>query len=117
MLTLGQTVKPAPSPVAYSTSSAVGAITTKPAGKPAPCTTITYSSSVVVPATYTTGVSAGFTITGSSYTTKLVTTVTVPQVRALKVTSMYATMADSPYRSKLLLALLPLVERQLAPSV
>jgi hypothetical protein len=46
-----------------------------------PCTTITYSSTFVVPATYPTGESQGATIPSSSYTTSLVTTVTVPQVQ------------------------------------
>ena len=45
------------------------------------CTTVTYSSSVVVPATYSTGLSAGYSIPASSYTTQLITTVTIPQVQ------------------------------------
>ena len=52
----------------------------KPAGTP-PCTTITFSSDCTVPATYSTGPSQGYTQPGSSYTTKIVTTVTVPQVQ------------------------------------
>ena len=84
------TVKPGPSPADYTSSSVPGAVTSqskphgKPShgkpGKPAPCTTITYSATAVVPATYSTGVSAGYTCPGSSYTTQLVTTVTVPAV-------------------------------------
>ena len=74
------TVTPGPSPAGYTPSSA-GPITSAPVpGKSAPCTTITYSSSVVVPATYTTGVSSGLTVPASSFTTTLITTVTVPQV-------------------------------------
>ena len=68
------------SAVGYSSSSPASPVTSEALGKPAPCTTITYSSPVVVPGTYTTGVSSGFTIPGSSYTTTLVTTVTVPEV-------------------------------------
>ncbi|GIZ37325.1 hypothetical protein CKM354_000077500 [Cercospora kikuchii] len=46
-----------------------------------PCTTITYSSELVIPATYSTGESQGATIPSSSCTTQYVTTVTVPQVQ------------------------------------
>lgn len=60
-----------PTPPAGGTVSAQGT---------PPCTTITYSSTVTIPATYSTGVSAGFTCSGSSITTHLVTTVTVPRV-------------------------------------
>lgn len=70
------TAPPAQTPVESSPIT-----TAPPAGPTAPCTTITYSSSVVVPATHSTGVSIGQTISGSSYTTNLVTTVTVPQVQ------------------------------------
>jgi hypothetical protein len=46
-----------------------------------PCTTITYSSEVVEPATYSTGSSQGSPIPSSSCTKTIVTTVTVPQVQ------------------------------------
>ncbi|KAF2210563.1 hypothetical protein CERZMDRAFT_113131 [Cercospora zeae-maydis SCOH1-5] len=46
-----------------------------------PCTTITYSSELVIPATYSTGESQGATIPSSSCTTQYITTVTVPQVQ------------------------------------
>ena len=47
---------------------------------------MTFSSSVVVPATYSTGVSQGYEIPDSSSTTHLVTTITVPQVAMTTVT-------------------------------
>lgn len=50
-----------------------------PAG--VPCTTITYSSTIVSPVTYSTGESQGSPIPSSSYTTSIITTVTVPQVQ------------------------------------
>ena len=92
------TVTPGPSPSGYtpaassppvsavpvpSSSAAPTSYSHGPASpeQTAPCTTITYSSSAVVPATYSTGPSAGYTYPGSSYTTEIVTTVTVPQVQ------------------------------------
>ncbi|KAK6440089.1 hypothetical protein LTR95_003694 [Oleoguttula sp. CCFEE 5521] len=44
-------------------------------------TTLTYSSTITIPCTYTTGESLGFTIPSSSTTTLLETTITVPQVQ------------------------------------
>lgn len=67
-------------PTSAATTTAITAATSATA--PAvPQTTISFSSSIVVPATYSTGVSAGFTVPSSSYTTNLVTSVTVPQVQ------------------------------------
>jgi hypothetical protein len=51
-----------------------------------PCTTITYSSEVIVPATYSTGSSQGSEIPSSSCTSTIVTTVTVPQVQITTLT-------------------------------
>jgi len=45
-----------------------------------PMTTVTFSSSMVVPAHYTEGPSAGYEMANSSSTTTLVTTITVPKV-------------------------------------
>ena len=46
-----------------------------------PVTTITYSSSTLVPATYSSGESMGFTIPSSSTYATIDTTITVPQVQ------------------------------------
>ncbi|KAL9529580.1 Adhesion cell surface protein [Sphaerulina musiva] len=45
-----------------------------------PCTTITFSSTWMVPATYSTGTNAGSPIPSSSSTTTYITTLTVPRV-------------------------------------
>jgi hypothetical protein len=69
-------------PASYGSSAP--AATTPGGATPAPScpvTTISYSSPVTIPATYSTGVSSGLTIANSSITTSLVTTVTVPQVQ------------------------------------
>ena len=74
------------SPPAYGTpAESVPGYTAPPAGT-VPLTTVTFSSSVVVPETYTEGVSQGYEIPDSSYTTHLVTTITVPQVAMTTVT-------------------------------
>lgn len=57
-------------------------VPTSPATAPAgPSTTITYSSSIEVPATYSTGESYGQEIPGSSTYATIDTTITVPQVQ------------------------------------
>ena len=48
--------------------------------KSGPWTTISLSTRLTVPATYSSGISAGFTVPGSSCTTQLVTTITAPHV-------------------------------------
>ncbi|KAK3703814.1 hypothetical protein LTR37_014260 [Vermiconidia calcicola] len=76
----GYTSVPVPSVPATSGIPPYSPVTSAPPAPEAPCTTITYSSVVTIPATYTEGPSAGYTVPSSSYTTELITTVTVPQV-------------------------------------
>ncbi|KAK3724094.1 hypothetical protein LTR37_001216 [Vermiconidia calcicola] len=76
----GYTSAPVPSVPATSGIPPYSPVTSAPPAPEAPCTTITYSSVVTIPVTYTTGPSAGYTVPSSSYTTELITTVTVPQV-------------------------------------
>lgn len=71
---------PAPTPYASGTSAAAGPAPTNPAPG-GPSTVITYSSSIEVPATYSTGESLGQNIPGSSTYATIDTTVTVPQVQ------------------------------------
>lgn len=71
---------PAPTPYASGTSAAAGPAPTTPAPG-GPSTVITYSSSIEVPATYSTGESLGQNIPGSSTYATIDTTVTVPQVQ------------------------------------
>ncbi|KAK5734428.1 hypothetical protein LTR17_008929 [Elasticomyces elasticus] len=76
----GVTAAPSSSLVSPASDSSAA---TSPESTPAPScpvTTLTYSSPVTIPATYSTGVSSGLTVANSSITTSLVTTVTVPQV-------------------------------------
>ncbi|KAK3627530.1 hypothetical protein LTR22_022718 [Elasticomyces elasticus] len=76
----GVTAAPSSSLVSPASDSSAA---TSPGSTPAPScpvTTLTYSSPVTIPATYSTGVSSGLAVANSSITTSLVTTVTVPQV-------------------------------------
>jgi hypothetical protein len=71
---------PAPTPYASSTSAATAFLPTAPVPS-GPSTIITYSSSIQVPATYTTGESLGQPVPGSTTYITIDTTITVPQVQ------------------------------------
>jgi hypothetical protein len=71
---------PAPTPYASITSAATAPGSTIPAPS-GPSTIITYSSSIEVPASYTTGESLGQPIPGSTTFVTIDTTITVPQVQ------------------------------------
>ncbi|USW55096.1 Putative extracellular membrane protein, CFEM [Septoria linicola] len=82
----GSDVKDCPAASTYLQSSTQAVATTFDAfgtspSPNVPCTTITYSSEITLPATYSTGESQGATVPSSSYTTSYVTTVTVPLVQ------------------------------------
>lgn len=64
-------------------------------------TTITFSSALEIPATWSTGVSAGLPIAGSSYTTKILTTMTVPQLRLATSTVTMTGLTKGPENSRM----------------
>jgi hypothetical protein len=72
---------PAPAPYTSSPSSPSGPAPTTVPVPNGPSTIITYSSSMQVPATYTTGESLGAPIPGSTTYATIDTTITVPQVQ------------------------------------
>ncbi|KAK4893829.1 hypothetical protein LTR27_007855 [Elasticomyces elasticus] len=76
----GVTAAPSSSLVSPASDSSAATSPESTPAPPCPVTTLTYSSPVTIPATYSTGVSSGLTVANSSITTSLVTTVTVPQV-------------------------------------
>ncbi|KAI4760549.1 hypothetical protein E4T52_07585 [Aureobasidium sp. EXF-3400] len=86
---VGTTVSEASS-VPAITGSEIAPATTAPAVVPStpvqPMTTITYSSELVVPATYTAGESQGATIPNSKTTSTIHRTLTVPQVQFITAT-------------------------------
>ena len=75
-------VTPAPAGASGVTAGPIGGQSTPaPAAGYQPATTISYSATLTVPATYSTGVSAGSPIPSSSTTTVINTAVEVPQVQ------------------------------------
>ncbi|KAG9704230.1 hypothetical protein KCU73_g18068, partial [Aureobasidium melanogenum] len=82
---VGTTVSEVPNVPAVTGSSETAPVTTAPAvvasSSTQPMTTITYSSELVVPATYTAGESQGATIPNSKITSTIHSTLTVPQVQ------------------------------------
>ena len=111
---------PAHSTIVKTTSFAYA--TTVTAAAPSPVasvefTTITYSSSFTAAATYSSGVSAGATVPGSTVTTVVHTTVTVPKVHFTTITmrlsattsTVFAGIAPQPYKTEVIAATSPII--------